>query len=72
MLAGPTTTEDVSLNLPDSGGEAFIWLIIVAVIIGLYVLVKRTRARAYEDYWARRRAEEQRRRDDPDMRDPDA
>ena len=72
MLIGQTTTTDVSLNLPDSGGEAFVWLIIAAVIIGRYVVIKRTRAKAYQAYWARRRADEQRRRDDPDMRDPGA
>lgn len=56
------------VDLPESGGGGVVfWLIGVAVIVGLWFLISRTRRRSYDDYWARRRRDELRRRNDPDM-----
>lgn len=60
-----------TLQLPDNTGEWIVWLVIAAIIVGLWLVIRRTRQRAYRDYFERQRAAEQRRRDDPDMADPE-
>ncbi len=58
-------------NLPTGGvGQAVFWILGAAVILGLWYIVHRTRKRSYNEYWERRRAEEQRRLNDPDMARP--
>ncbi|NNC73994.1 MAG: hypothetical protein HKN93_00650 [Acidimicrobiia bacterium] len=53
---------------PEEGTAAWVvWVILLAVIVGLYMLISRTRRRASEDYWRRREAEEEARKNDPDM-----
>ena len=53
---------------PDEGFAAWVvWVAVLAVIVGLYLLISRTRRKASEDYWRRRRAEEEARKNDPDM-----
>lgn len=59
-------------TFPDSPGAIFVWLIALAVIIGLYLLVRRTHRRSEEAHRTRRRAEHEARAKDPDMRKPDA
>jgi hypothetical protein len=56
------------VDLPESGGGGVVfWLVGAAVIVGLWILISRTRRRSYDDYWARRRRDEIRRINDPDM-----
>ena len=53
---------------PEEGLAAWIvWIGLFAVIVGLYVLITRTRRKASEEYWQRRKAEEEARKNDPDM-----
>ncbi|NNK91305.1 MAG: hypothetical protein HKO87_02630 [Acidimicrobiia bacterium] len=53
---------------PEEGVAAWIvWIVMLAVIIGLYLLITRTRRKASEEYWRRRQAEEEARKNDPDM-----
>ena len=54
--------------IPEDNSARAVWAVIAAVILGLYVLTKRARANATEEYWKRRRADEERKANDPDMR----
>ncbi len=51
---------------PDSPGEAIVIVVIAAVLVGLYVLVRRTQQRHYREYWARRRFNDEHRLAEPD------
>jgi heme exporter protein D len=63
LLAQETST------IPDAGGGAiFVWVILGAGIIGLYVIINRTRRRSYRDYMARDEREAELKANDPDMR----
>ncbi len=58
-------------NLPDgSGGEWVVWVLMAAAIVALWLMIRNTRKKAYRDYWDRKRQEDERRRNDPDMKDP--
>jgi hypothetical protein len=54
--------------IPDGGSELVVWLAVAAVILGLYFFMKSARKKAAADYWERRRAEQERIANDPDMR----
>lgn len=54
------------LPIPESGGEAIVIFVIAAVIVGLYLLVRRTQQAHYERYWEERRFHEQHRLAEPD------
>jgi len=56
-------------GLPSGGAETVVWLLVAAVIVGLYLVVRRTRNASRRDYLDRRRREEEMRKNDPDMRD---
>ena len=56
--------------LPNGTAETVVWLFIAAIIIGLYLVIRRTRAAARRQYTARKRHEEEMKRRDPDMHDP--
>jgi len=63
LLAQETST------IPDAGGGAIlIWLLLGAGIIGLYVVINRTRRRSYREYMSRAEREEELKANDPDMR----
>ena len=62
--------QEAGFTLP-AGEEIIAWVIGAAVIIGLWVVISRTRKKSYREYWERRRAEEERRRNDPDMAKPE-
>lgn len=70
MLFAQIIAQEGGFNLP-SGGEAFFWLIGAAVIVGLYVIITRTRKRSYNEYFERQRRAEEQRLNDPDMAKPD-
>lgn len=58
-------------DLPEAGsGGIIFWLIGAVVIVGLFLVISRTRKRSYDAYWERKRREEQQRLDDPDMARP--
>jgi hypothetical protein len=65
MLA--QATPDVAAG---GSGAVIFWLIGAGVILALWFLVSRTRKKSYNEYWARRKREQERRRNDPDMAPP--
>jgi hypothetical protein len=61
--------EDEGFYLPDTPGSIIVWVLFIGVVAGLWVLVSRTRRRAEEEFWERKRKEEER-RDLPEPDDP--
>jgi hypothetical protein len=65
LLAQETST------IPDAGsGAIFVWLLLGAGIIGLYVVINRTRRRSYREYMSRAEHDAELKANDPDMRKP--
>ncbi len=63
LLAQETST------IPQAGGGAIIvWLILAAGIVGLYVLITRSRRRSYSEYMSQADREAEMKANDPDMR----
>ncbi len=60
-------TESNSI-VPDEGSARIVWAVIAAVILALYFLMRSARRKATQEYWDRRKAEEERIANDPDMR----
>ena len=54
--------------IPEETSARVVWAVIAAVILGLYFLMKSARRKATEEYWDRRKADEERIANDPDMR----
>ena len=55
-------------TIPEAGGGAILlWVFLAAGIIGLYVLITRTRKRSYRDYMSRAEREAEMKANDPDM-----
>lgn len=54
--------------LPEDTSARVIWGVVALVILGLYFMMKRARKHAIDEYWQRRKAEEERIANDPDMR----
>ena len=54
--------------IPEDTSARVVWAGIAAVILGLYFLMKSARKKAAKEYWDRRKAEEERIANDPDMR----
>jgi hypothetical protein len=58
--------------LPEDASARVVWVVVAVAILGLYFLMKRARKNATREYWRRRRAEEERIANDPDMKkDPE-
>jgi hypothetical protein len=49
--------DEGGLNLPDGAGEGIVFGLVLAVFVGLWVLVQRTRKRAEQEFWERKRKE---------------
>jgi hypothetical protein len=56
------------INLPDGGAEAVVWVVIAAVIIGLYLVIRRTRLKSRDAYMNQAEREAEMRKNDPDMK----
>lgn len=54
-------------NLPDGTAEAVVWIAIAAVIVGLYLIIRRTRLKSRDDYLNQAEREAEMRENDPDM-----
>jgi heme exporter protein D len=65
----PSPIAQTTTNLPAGGAETIVWLLVAAVIVGLYLVVRRTRNASRRDYLDRQRREKEMRKNDPDMRD---
>jgi len=59
---------DSNSIIPEETSARVVWAVIAAVILGLYFLMKSARRKATQEYWDRRKAEEERIANDPDMR----
>ncbi|MEE8497423.1 MAG: hypothetical protein V3S62_02705 [Acidimicrobiia bacterium] len=57
ILAAAQTTDD-GIYLPEGGASTVVWVIFVALIAGLYWTVSRTRRRAEQEFWERKKNEE--------------
>ena len=68
MLTMMIALTDSSSILPEETSARLLWAVIGVVILGLYFLMKSARKKATAEYWARRKAEEERFANDPDMR----
>jgi hypothetical protein len=51
--------EDSGLILPDSSGAAVVFAVLVAIGVGLWLLVRKTRSRAEDEFWDRKRHEDE-------------
>lgn len=54
--------------LPNGFAEVIVWLLVAAVIVGLYLVLRRTRINSRRHYLDRAEREEEQRRNDPDMK----
>ncbi len=58
--------------IPEAGGGAIlVWLLLGAGIVGLYILISRSRKRSYRHYMSRSEHEAEMKANDPDMRSED-
>ncbi len=65
-------TDAVDDIVPADSGGRIVFAIVALVIVGLYLLLRRTQRRSTDAYWERQRREDDLRLRDPDMRqDPD-
>jgi hypothetical protein len=55
--------------LPSGGAEAVVWVLVAALIVGLYLVIRRTRIKSRKHYLDRADRETEMRRSDPDMKD---
>ena len=55
-------------SLPSGGAEAVVWVLVAALIVGLYLVIRRTRIRSRNHYLDRAKREAEMRKNDPDMR----
>ena len=58
------------VTLATIGLLAAMIVVIGLVLLGIYLLISRTRRRSAEDYWKRRQWEQDLRANDPDMAPP--
>ena len=56
-------------SLPSGGTEAVVWVFVAALIVGLYLIIRRTRIKSRKHYLDRADGETKIRRSDPDMKD---
>lgn len=77
LLVGATPTlYDVSAQaeeaaFPEDAGGRIVFVLVGVGIVGLYLILRRTRRRTEAAYWERRRREQAQRDADPDMRPED-
>ena len=59
-LVAVQNTDD-GIFLPEGGGSTVVWVIFAALIAGLYWTISRTRRRAEQEFWERKRKEREER-----------
>ena len=55
-------------SLPSGGAEAVVWVLVAALIVGLYLVIRRTRMKSRNYYLDQAERESEMRENDPDMR----
>ncbi|MEA3510491.1 MAG: hypothetical protein U9R51_03555 [Actinomycetota bacterium] len=66
----PSPFARTGFSLPSGGAETIVWLPVAALIVGLYLVIRRTRIKSREHYLNRAEREAELRKNDPDMKDP--
>ena len=68
MLAAPILAQS-GFSIPDAGGGAIVvWVLLAAGIVGLFLIINRTRKRSYQSYMDRSKREAELKANDPDMK----
>jgi len=68
MFAASLLAQETS-TIPEAGGGAIIvWVVLASGIIGLYVVISRTRKRSYRRYMSRDERDAELKANDPDMK----
>lgn len=68
MFAASLLAQETS-TIPEAGGGAIIvWVVLAFGIIGLYVVISRTRKRSYRRYMSRDERDAELKANDPDMK----
>ncbi len=64
------------IDLPTAAGDEIgawiIWLLLGAGIVGLFLLINRTRKRSYRHYMSHTERESEMKANDPDMKQPES
>jgi hypothetical protein len=68
MLMTLVALADNDTIIPEDASARIVWAVLAVVILGLYFFMKASRKKATDEYWARRKADEERIANDPDMR----
>jgi hypothetical protein len=55
--------------VPSGGAEALVWVLVAALIVGLYLVIRHTRIKSRNHYLDRAKREGDMRKNDPDMKD---
>lgn len=63
------TTDEAAV--PTEPVSVIVWLLVLGGLLALYLMVRRSQRRANEAYWRRQEADEELRRNDPDLRKDD-
>lgn len=64
----PLAFTRTGFSLPTGGAETIVWVLVAALIVGLYLIIRRTRIKSRNHYLNRAEREAEMRKNDPDMR----
>ena len=56
------------VKLPNGGAEVVVWAVIAVVIVGLYLIIRRTRLKSRDEYMDQAERGAEMRTNDPDMK----
>ena len=65
----PALFAQIASTVPSGGAEALVWVLVAALIVGLYLVIRHTRIKSRNHYLDRAKREGDMRRNDPDMKD---
>ncbi len=56
------------VKLPNGGAEVVVWAVIAVVIVGFYLIIRRTRLKSRDEYMDQAGREAEMHKNDPDMK----
>ena len=65
----PSVFAQTDSPLPSGGADAIMWVLVATLIVGLYLIIRRTRIKSRKHYLNRAQRETEMRKNDPDMKD---
>jgi len=65
----PAVFAQIDSPILSGGTEAIVWVVVAAIIVGLYLIIRHTRIKSRKHYLDRAQRETEKRKNDPDMRD---